>query len=188
MIHRLLQSSSLYSVLLTLASAGLLLELYAVMIAYSRELKCWRKELVKRMANSQRWKDYLESLSEWMTRRRGYTRVAGAFAMTACMGFIILGGIALPVEHVAIVNQTTTTKEPLYLPHVSEEMDQWHFWADPSRDVKRRTKLTFCKDGLEPPWNEGQTISWMTIRVEHDCLQLLGYEGKRDRQGNIIND
>lgn len=130
----------------------------------------------------------MESLSEWTTKRKGYTRIAGAFMITTCAGFIVLSGLSLPVEHAAVINQTKTTNEPLYLPHVDAEMDQWHFWVEPNHDAKRRTLLTFCADGLTPPWNEGQTITWMTIRVEKDCLQLLGYEGARDAKGNIIND
>lgn len=124
--------------------------------------------------------------SKW--KNKGWTRIAGAFVMFACLGFIILGMMSIPVEHAAIVNQTKTTTEALYLPHVDEEMDQYHYFADPSGDAKRRMSLTFCVDGLEPPWNEGQTITWMTFRVEKDCLQLLGYDGKRDKQHKIIND
>lgn len=95
--------------------------------------------------------------------------------------------VSFPVEHAAVVNQTTMAG-PLYLPHVAEEMDQLHFWADPNRDAKRRMKLSFCPDGLIPPWNEGQTIEWMKFKVEPTCLQLLGYEGKRDSAGNIVNE
>ena len=94
---------------------------------------------------------------------------------------------APPIEHAAIANQTTTSG-PLYLPHVSEEMDQYHFYADPDGDMSKRMLLTFCRDGLRPPWNEGQTLVWIRFRVEPSCLQLLGYDGKRDKQGNIIND
>lgn len=98
----------------------------------------------------------------------------------------MLGMVSFPVEHAAIVNQTTTTGS-MYLPHVEEVMDQWHFWVDPNGDSKRRTLLTFCPDGLTPPWNEGQTVVWMKIRVERDCLQLLGYDGLRDKEHQIIN-
>lgn len=114
-------------------------------------------------------------------------RIAGAFVMFACFGFIVLGVALIPVEHAAVVNQTTTTG-PFFLPHVNGDMDQLHFWIDPDGDAKKRMMMTLCPDGLTPPWNEGQTITWMTFRVEKDCLQLLGYDGKRDKQHKIVND
>lgn len=130
----------------------------------------------------------MDSLSEWTNKgRKGYTRISGAFVMMTCLGFIVLGSISIPVEHAAVVNQTKTTTEPLYLPHIDEEMDRYHYFADPSHDAKRRMSLTFCQDGLQPPWNEGQTITWMTFKVEKECLQLLGYDGKRNAHGDIIN-
>jgi len=188
MIHRLWHLSSPYSALLILALLGLSLELYAAMTAYSRELRNLKGELRRRTASFQSWRGCLDSLSEWTNkRRRGYMRIAGVFVMTACLGFIILGSMALPVERASVQNQTTILHN-LYLPHVAEEMDQFHFWVDPDGDATRRTLFSLCADGLIPPWNEGQTIVWAKVHVERDCLRLLGYDGARDKQHKIIND
>jgi hypothetical protein len=96
---------------------------------------------------------------------------------------MLVSSMSIPAEQI-IVDQTKTSKM-LYLPHVDEPLDQYHFWMEDQQG--NRTFTTFCQTGLEPPWNEGQTITWMTFKVEPDCLRLLGYDGLRDKQHNIIN-
>ena len=104
---------------------------------------------------------------------------------------MLVASMSIPAEQ-AISNQTKVVRN-LYLSHVSEDMDQFHFYAedhDPSsKTYGTRVFMQFCPtNSLIPPWNEGQTITWMKVQVEPDCLRLLGYDGLRDSNPRIINN
>lgn len=128
-----------------------------------------------------------EWLSNWKDKWHGRSvmNVLGMFIASFVLMFLL--SFVIPAEQV-VANQTTT-RFNLCLPHVSEELDQYHFYIDSDCNPKTRAFTTFCQSGLKPPWNEGQTITWMRFRVEPDCLVLLGYDGARDStpEHKIIN-
>ena len=119
--------------------------------------------------------------------KNGMAKLAAMVIFIPCLAFIVIGSVAIPAERLVVQNQTTVIRD-LYLPHVPEDMDQLHFYVDPQHDATRRTLLVLCRDGLTPKWDEGQTIAWVKVHVEPNCLQLLGYDGVRDVKHNIIND
>jgi hypothetical protein len=126
------------------------------------------------------------SIRTGIGRTKGRSTTAAAILLTPCIAVMLLGSLAIPGEHAMVVNQIKTTGR-LYLPHVSQEMDQYHFYADPDGDATKRMLLTFCSDkGFKPPWDEGHTISWMRYKQWPQCLELLGMAVERDKSGKII--
>jgi hypothetical protein len=120
---------------------------------------------------------------------RGIVRVPSLATLVFCSLVMIAASVVIPIQR--NVRGQTVVRRNLYLPHVEQEMDQWHWWvedSDPaSKTYKQRTMMEFCSYGLRPPWDEGQTITWMRFQVEPGCLLLNGYDGLRDEQGKIIN-
>ena len=134
----------------------------------------------------------LISLIRMLINRKGRIRVPSLTVIVMFSLVMVVASLVLPVQRSAVHGQVVTTNAVLYLPHVSEYMDQWHWIArydDPSSPNFGKTiKLTFCDYGLRPPWNEGQTITTMTYRVDPYCLMLMGYDGMRDQNGDIVNN
>ena len=109
-------------------------------------------------------------------------RLTGAFIMTACVGFIVLGLVSIPVEHAQVINQEKETGW-LYLPHVPEDMDDFHYWAVDEGGTRKL--LTFCQDkGFHPHWNEGQTVK-IRYKAWPTCIELEGVAGLRDEYGKL---
>jgi hypothetical protein len=107
-------------------------------------------------------------------------RVAG---MAICITLATVGMFSIPVEHASVVNQEKETGW-LYLPHVDEDLDQFHFWVVNERG--ERVFLTFCSDkGFVPQWNEGQTVKFK-YRAWPTCLEMLSVYGLRDAKQKLI--
>lgn len=114
---------------------------------------------------------------------KGKSSPARVAALALCMALAAVGMFSIPVEHASVVNQEKETGW-LYLPHVSEEMDQYHFWAVDERG--ERKFLTFCADkGFVPQWNEGQTVKF-SYRAWPTCIEILSLAGLRDEHGKLI--
>ena len=121
--------------------------------------------------------------SEWLkawslkSKSNGRSPFAAMVIFAACLTFIVLGSVAIPVEHAAVVNQTKTIEEPLYIPHVSQDMDDYTFIVWPNHDRAKQEELDFCQDkGFRPPFAEGQTLRKLTFKLWSEpskCLELI---------------
>jgi len=113
----------------------------------------------------------------------GIARVWALTPIILCI-FVMLGAtVMLPIDR---VRGNEKVIHDLYLPHVPDQLDQYHWWME-SPDGER-TFVTLCADGVKPLWNEGQRLTYIRVRIEPDCLFLEGYDGVRDANHNIIND
>ena len=127
-----------------------------------------------------------ELILGWKNKWRGRTVIENLVFVFPCMLVMVLASLVIPAEHAAVLNQVTTAG-PLFLPHVEQDMDQYHFYADPDGDASRRMLLTFCQDkGFKPEWNEGQTLRWIRYKAWPGCLELIGVAGERDANGKLI--
>ena len=136
---------------------------------------------ILRMNNRPSW----EWMKDWTNKwRRGVAHPATMFVFWPAMALMVFGSFAIPIEHASVINQTSTTGQ-LYLPHVSDEMDDYHWWAVDGD--QHRMLLTFCADkGFHPPFAEGQTITWMRYRSWPKCIELVAADCLRDSQHNCI--
>jgi len=109
-----------------------------------------------------------------------------------CLAIMVFASVAIPVERAMVLNGVKKT-DWLYLAHVPEDLDRFHWWTMYVDDEVGVTygkpmPITFCKDrGHEPPYREGQTV-WMKYRFwpDENCNELISTDGLRT--GNIVNE
>lgn len=143
---------------------------------------------VSRITAGSSWKSRTNKSGSGKASGSGSGKIStvAAFIVVPFVLIMILASISIPVEKAMVLNNVRTTGR-LYLPHVTAEMDQYHFYADPDGDASKRMLLTFCTDkGFEPKWDEGQTLKSIRYRAWPNCLELLGVTGERDEQGKLI--
>lgn len=162
---------------------------FFVSMAAYRLMKPNLKNFVKRLASSQFPPTTGGNDSGSDTKfkpKSGAARIAGLTTLIVCLVLMVAASISIPVERAVSADQIVTAHD-LYLPHVDQEMDQYHFYADPGGDVSRRMLLTFCPDrGFKPQFDEGETLKAMKYRAWPTCLELLGVTGLRDAHGKLI--
>ena len=113
----------------------------------------------------------------------GTARIAAQAVPIFCLAVMIAASISIPLERAVSADQIVTARN-LYLPHVAEELDAYHFWA--INPVGDRMLLQFCPDhGIKPPFDEGETITWLRYRRVGDCLELLGADAIRDGNNKV---
>ena len=115
--------------------------------------------------------------------KSGIVKIAAQAVPIFCLAVMIAASIAIPLERAVSADQIVTARN-LYLPHVAEELDAYHFWA--INPVGDRMLLQFCPDhGIKPPFDEGETITWLRYRRVGDCLELLGADAIRDGNNKV---
>lgn len=132
-------------------------------------------------------KNSSEWISGWKDKWRGRTPVLSTIRILPWFGLMLIFTLVLPAAQK--VENNTTTVTHICLPHIEAETDQYHWTMDSfcKGDPALFTDTVFCESGFEPPWQEGQTIKWYRFRREPTCQVLLGYEGQRDKNHNIVN-
>lgn len=147
----------------------------------------WRESIVLSMPLRDDSKLSSEWLRDWKEKWRGRTPVLSTIRILPWFGLMLIFTLVLPAAQK--VENNTTTVTHICLPHVEAETDQYHWTMDSfcKGDPALFTDTVFCESGFEPPWQEGQTIKWYRFRREPTCQVLLGYEGQRDKNHNIVN-
>jgi hypothetical protein len=123
-------------------------------------------------------------ISKWIGRRKGAAPMGSMYTILGCTVIMLLASLAIPFDHASVTNQVKTTGR-LYLPHVEEELDNYHFYAEPDGEPAKRMMLVFCKDrGFKPQFDEGETLTWIRYRAWDDCLEFMAGDCERDSQFN----
>jgi hypothetical protein len=124
------------------------------------------------------------SISKWIGRRRGATTMASLYTILGCTVVMLLASLAIPVERASVVNQVKTTGI-ICLPHVTEDLDAYHWIMEPDCNPALRTATTFCADrGFKPPFQEGQKLKYLRYRRWDECLELLGGDCFRENDND----
>jgi hypothetical protein len=197
-VHTYFWSQLLVFSLLLLSFALTLIDVYGSLTLYGKKKKesrklggsGWSENLTSFGPSFTDWRSRFVNILRWIfdlkSRWKGQASTASLAVFIPCVVIMLLGSLVIPAEHAAVLNQVMTTG-PLYLPHVEQSMDQYHFYADPDGDSSRRMLLTFCQDkGFKPEWDEGQTLRWIRYKAWPDCLELIGVAGERDANGKLI--